>query len=264
MPNIESAIGILGILGIPAEAIASDDPDAKQRAREAWVSRFRQFAVPPEAQREREREMARFRRQASAPVAQHAVDGLHNASAVTEAGKIRRDEYSEAGIVWAFEGGGWTPEKGGAIVWGRGGSGKTTLVCRLLRRLQEQSYSVCLVSLPVLVAELRDASFHGGAKAKLDALARVDVLALDDVGRGRGQMAKGDALYLWEAMDARWGGGRRHLIVTTNYDPGLYPGLKLEAPQDSERDDLEVALDRLHAMAPTHVCYDSPASRRGK
>lgn len=33
--------------------------------------------------------------------------------------------------------------------------------------------------------------------------------------------------------------------------------------QDADAADIELALDRLRALAPDSVCYDSPRSRRG-
>lgn len=207
----------------------------------------------------------RIGRMGSAQSRQLGVNCVHDSGAIDGAGPIDPDESSRQGIEWARQ---WTIDRPGAVVWGGVGSGKTTLLCRLLGRIGLPTtvrpgalgYSVCLASVPRMLAELSGRQVRGGYAELLDALGRVDVLALDDLGVG--VLRRGWAQHLWAVLDSRWSHGRRPLLITSNIDPAQDRALGLRW-ETEDGQDVERALDRMGVLAPTGVRYDSPASRRG-
>ena len=197
-------------------------------------------------------------------IATHAeIESVHDTAAVQSAGAIVPDAWSREGIEWARK---WLPSQPGAIVWGQVGSGKSTLLARLLLRLgiptaaspAGEGYSVCLCSLPRLVSTLAEAEFRGGYGKLLGAIGAVDVLVLDDVGVG--VLRRGTAQHLWALLDARWS-TRRPVLATSNIDPAADRMLGQRCHAEDERA-MERAFDRLHALAPTRIRYDSDKSRR--
>lgn len=196
--------------------------------------------------------------------AQVAVEGLSDRETIEAAGEIRPDEHCRAGLAWARA---WTPERPGAVIWGAVGSGKTTLLGRLCQRLGQPTrntpdaagFSVCLSSAPRLLSVLAERHIRGGYGEAVAALARVDVLVLDDLGVGL--LRRGWTQYLLDVLGPRLL-ARRPLLATSNLDPETDPLLGLRYHPDDEPDAQRLA-DRLRALSPDRVRYDSPASRRG-
>jgi hypothetical protein len=219
-------------------------------------ARLLALARTPQEVHQREERLARLDRIGGSGRAQSAVERLHDAASVARSEPIvERDRYCQEGLEWAAA---WSPDSPGAIVWGRAGSGKTTLMQRLVLRLGGQGCSVCLVSLDRLIPALAEADFSGGYGELLDGIGRVDVLVLDDWGTS--PIVRGRGRFLWAALDARWL-QRKPLLVTSNISPDFSERVGLRYDPDDAAV-IDRALDRLHALAPTHVRYDSPVSRR--
>jgi len=232
---------------------------------QAMRERLRGCARTPKEIAAWEADRATSRRQEASHRVQLAIASVHDSAAVSGAGPIEPDAASREGIAWARQ---WLPSMPGAVVWGGVGSGKTTLLCRLLGRLgmpvpsrpAALGYSVCLCSVPRLLAELSGRQVRGGYGELLDAVGSVDVLVLDDIGVGT--VRRGWGQHLWAVLDARWSAGRRPLLVTTNIDPADDPFLGMRWESGEERD-VDRALDRLRALAPDRVRYEAESRRRG-
>jgi hypothetical protein len=232
---------------------------------QAIRERLRVCARTPEEIAAWEADRATSRRQDVSHRVQLAIASVHDAAAVSGAGPIEPDAASREGIAWARQ---WLPSMPGAVVWGGVGSGKTTLLCRLLGRLgmpipsrpAALGYSVCLCSVPRLLAELSGRQVRGGYGELLDAVGSVDVLVLDDIGVG--SLRRGWAQHLWAVLDARWSGGRRPVLATSNIDPDTDPRLGMRWEQEDAQD-VDRAVDRLRALAPGRVQYDSGSRRQG-
>jgi DNA replication protein DnaC len=76
----------------------------------------------------------------------------------------------------------WIRHGHSVLITGATGCGKTWLACAFGQQACRQGFSVLYVRLPRLFEELRIAHGDGSFTRKLDALARTDVLLLDDWG----------------------------------------------------------------------------------
>ena len=225
----------------------------------ASLERLRQLAPTAEEIARWEATRERLRRQSDSIALSVILEPICDWQTITSAAEICPDDDSADGLRWARA---WRPDQPGTVLWGRTGSGKTTLLARLLARLADVDlcYSVCLTSLPKLLSELARRPAHGGYQDLLRAAGRVDVLALDDLGVGR--LREGWAQHFWALLDARWQ-QRLPVLCTTNVnpDPAENPRLGLRY-EPADEADVDRALDRLRALAPRIVRYDSPTSRR--
>lgn len=178
--------------------------------------------------------------------------------------EIVSDEWSREAINWARR---WSPHGPGAWMHGGVGSGKSTIIGRLGRRLADQGYSVAACSLQRMVSTLTymhlsrssdRASYHQALRA----LGSVDVLLLDDVlahTPNRGELDE-----LLAVLDARWNARSScgQIIATANFDRG--PGI-LKAQAEWSANDPEQPpriMSRLMALTGHSVRCWYPGDRR--
>lgn len=146
---------------------------------------------------------------------------------------------------------------------GRPGCGKTHLLCATLARLTLARGVQCrYVEIGFLFADLKAAISDPRARAtvdKIDELAEVDILAIDELGKGRGSVFEEEVLD--ELIGRRYNSGKLTLFATN------YP-LQEKSPQrDEGRQELwhqslrarvgERVHSRLHEMV---VFHEFPAS----
>lgn len=111
----------------------------------------------------------------------------------------------------------------GLVLWGDVGRGKTHLLVAILRELVlVRGVSARFVEFSHLLADLK-ASFDsgGGAAALLDPLAKVDVLAIDELGKGRNTEFEGTVI---DELVSRRYNALRPLLATTNFPPAPATG----------------------------------------
>jgi DNA replication protein DnaC len=97
------------------------------------------------------------------------------------------------------------------MLTGKTGSGKTWLACALGNQACRFGLSVAFKRLPTLLEDLGVAHGTGSFVAQLDALAKADLLILDDFGMGAMDAARrGDLL---EVIEKR--SGRRSTLITS-------------------------------------------------
>jgi DNA replication protein DnaC len=111
----------------------------------------------------------------------------------------------------------------GLVLYGDVGRGKTHLTCALVRELVlEHGVSARFIEFSHLVQDLKVAFERGeGAADLLDPLVRVEVLAIDELGKGRNTEFEGTIVD--EVVSRRYN-AERVLIATTNYAPGPSSG----------------------------------------
>lgn len=111
----------------------------------------------------------------------------------------------------------------GLVLHGEVGRGKTHLVCALLRELAlEHGVTVRFVEFSHLVQDLKVAFERGGGAAALfDPLVGVDVLAIDELGKGRNTEFEGTVVD--EVVSRRYNANAT-VLATTNYGPGPSTG----------------------------------------
>lgn len=111
-----------------------------------------------------------------------------------------------------------TPGQLGKGLFGGPGRGKTHLLTATLARMSlERGISCRYVEISFLFADLRAAISDPQAKAtvdKIDELAEVDVLAIDELGKGRGSVFEEEVLD--ELIGRRYNNGKSTLFAT-NY-----------------------------------------------
>lgn len=134
------------------------------------------------------------------------------------------------------------------------GRGKTHLLAATLSRLAlGRGVSCRYVEISFLFADLKAAISDPRARAtvdKIEALAEVDVLAIDELGKGRGSLFEEEVLD--ELIGRRYNNGKLTLFATN------YPREELEAPRDGRQELWHQSLrtrvgervySRLHEMA---------------
>jgi DNA replication protein DnaC len=110
----------------------------------------------------------------------------------------------------------------GLVLYGDVGRGKTHLITALCRDLAlRKGLSVRFVEFSHLIADLK-AGFDQGVSAArlLDPLVRIDVLAVDELGKGRAQPTPFEEMIVDELVSRRYA-DVRPILATTNY--GLAP-----------------------------------------
>jgi DNA replication protein DnaC len=112
----------------------------------------------------------------------------------------------------------------GMIFHGAVGRGKTHLMIGVLRELVLQyGVSARFIEFSHLLGDLK-ASFdrRSGAADILEPLARVEVLAIDELGKGRNTEFEGTVL---DELVSRRYNGLGTVLATTNYEPGAATGI---------------------------------------
>lgn len=111
----------------------------------------------------------------------------------------------------------------GLVLHGPVGRGKTHLLAFLVRRLIfEKQATVRFVEFSHLLADLK-ASFDRGtpAAALVDPLVEVDVLVVDELGKGR--CTEWELTVIDELVSRRYNAGRA-ILASTNFEPGAATG----------------------------------------
>lgn len=133
-------------------------------------------------------------------------------------------------------------ENRGLVLYGPVGRGKTHLLVGLLRELVfRHGATVRFVEFSHLLADLKSGFDVGrGTGSTLDPLLRVDVLAIDELGKGRNTEFEGTVV---DELVSRRYNSARAILATSNYEPGPATG---RAAPNMARPDARVALaDRI-------------------
>lgn len=119
----------------------------------------------------------------------------------------------------------WEPGKinRGFILWGDVGRGKTHLMVGVLRELIfEHGVTARFVEFSHLLADLKSGFDRGqGAASLIDPLVRVDILAIDELGKGRNTEFEGTVL---DELVSRRYNALGPILGTTNFAPGAATG----------------------------------------
>ena len=112
----------------------------------------------------------------------------------------------------------------GLILHGDVGRGKTHLMAAIVRMLMlTHGVSARFIEFSHLLADLKSNFGRGeGASALIEPLVKVDILAIDELGKGRNTEFEGTVLD--ELVSRRYNAGRT-ILATTNYSPGQARGV---------------------------------------
>jgi len=112
---------------------------------------------------------------------------------------------------------------GGLVLFGEVGRGKTHLLVALLRELVlSRGIRARFVEFTHLLADLKAGfDFGRGMSQLIDPLVDVEILAIDELGKGRG--TEFETMVLDEIVSRRYN-AMRPLLATTNYQPGPATG----------------------------------------
>lgn len=115
-------------------------------------------------------------------------------------------------------------ENRGLVLYGDVGRGKTHLMVAMLRELVfRYGVSVRFVEFSHLLADLKSGFDQGqGAARLIDPLVAVDVLAIDELGKGRNTEFEGTVL---DELVSRRYNAAGTILATTNYAPGAPTGV---------------------------------------
>ncbi len=121
----------------------------------------------------------------------------------------------------------------GLVLFGQVGRGKTHLLAAMLRYLVfEKGVQVRFIEFSHLLSELKVGFERGrGTGQTMNALASVEVLAIDELGKGRGTEFEHSVV---DELISRRYNGVRTTLATTNYAPGRGRGVasaNLSQPQ---------------------------------
>jgi DNA replication protein DnaC len=113
-------------------------------------------------------------------------------------------------------------ENRGLVLHGKVGRGKTHLMVAMLRELVfRHGLTVRFVEFSHLLADLKSGFDHGlGAARLIDPLVAVDVLAIDELGKGRNTEFEGTVL---DELVSRRYNAAATILATTNYAPDAPP-----------------------------------------
>ena len=221
-----------------------------------WRSRLAGRAKSAPEIREYEERLERLRRQGRAVGAK--LGALVEWEAISSPGPLVEDAAARQGIAWSRS---YQPGQPGTLLWGRAGTGKTTLCCHALHRLQAEGWTVALVSTARL---LRALAAERWTSDLLSDVAAVDVLVLDDLGSGFFERGWGG--WLCAVLDARWTARRRlgaSLLGTSNLDPATHPTFGWAIRDEQDLGDWDRAVDRLLALCPRLIEYGGQSRRHG-
>ncbi|TNE86860.1 MAG: cell division protein ZapE [Deltaproteobacteria bacterium] len=114
----------------------------------------------------------------------------------------------------------------GLVLYGPVGRGKTHLLAYLLRRLVfEKGVTARFVEFSHLLSELKASFDRGTAAAELvDPLVAVDVLVIDELGKGRS--TEWELTVIDELVSRRYNAGRA-ILASTNFSPGAATGRRI-------------------------------------
>lgn len=133
--------------------------------------------------------------------------------------------YREATHRWAERMAGMAMDGQGFYVWGRNGTGKTTLACAAALICMRRGLDVRFATATRLLDELRD--FGDAQRRLLDAMAKCDLLVVDDLGK-EGAATPRAAEKLFDLFNERYNGqtltAPRPVIVTSNFPRGGVAG----------------------------------------
>lgn len=122
----------------------------------------------------------------------------------------------------------WTPngENRGVMFHGPVGRGKTHLLCGLLRELVfTRGVTARFVEFSHLLADLKQGFSSGeGSGPLITELAEVDVLGIDELGKGHGTDFEGTVI---DEIISRRYNAERTILATTNFPPGDAIGVKV-------------------------------------
>lgn len=107
---------------------------------------------------------------------------LKLASACLEDIDWRASRGLDRNLVTALAGGDWLRHGHNVLITGATGVGKTWLACALAQQAARCGFTVLYVRAPRLLEELRVAHGDGSFGRRLAQLARIDLLAIDDLG----------------------------------------------------------------------------------
>jgi len=217
---------------------------------------LREFLRPTEEVAAWERDLERLQRDGAGAGAR--LDALVDWPAISSPDAIARDAASAPGLEWARL---FKPGDPGAVLWGRAGTGKTTLCCHLLCRLKAERKTCALVAAPRLIDALEADRWHRGEL--LADVRRADVLVLDDMGSGTWRRGWGGGL--GAIVDARWQARRRgnaSTILTSNLRPGAMHAFGWVLSDDQDKRDWDRIDSRLRALMGRVIEYGGN-DRRG-
>jgi len=189
---------------------------------------------------------------------QQRLGRVHDA-ALLEQPEIKADEWSSEAIFWART---WTPGGPGAWMHGDCGSGKSTILGRLGRRLLDQGVSVAACSLQRMCSTLAALHFSrqlAEHQKAVGALSSVQALLLDDVLAHTPNRQELDELLA--VLDARWN-ARRPVIVTANLDRAAGLAFARKAWMTTDPVKPGRVLSRLEALTGLDVRCWYPGDRR--
>lgn len=132
----------------------------------------------------------------------------------------------------------------GLVLHGPVGGGKTHLMVAIVRELVfTWGVTVRFVEFSHLIAALKSSFDHGGGSSSLlDPLARVDVLAIDELGKGLG--TEWEQTVVDELISRRYNANGT-ILATTNYGPGAASGDKTRNLTTAEREPPIMLADRV-------------------
>lgn len=112
----------------------------------------------------------------------------------------------------------------GVVLWGQVGRGKTHLLVSAVRKLTlEKGVRVRFIEFSHLLSALKGRFDRGqGAAALLDQLVEVEVLAIDELGKG--MLTEFELTVIDELVSRRYNAART-ILATTNYRPGPATGI---------------------------------------
>lgn len=122
----------------------------------------------------------------------------------------------------------------GLVLWGDVGRGKTHLLCAMLRELVfSRGLTVRFVEFSHLLADLKSGFDRGTPAADLlDPLVEVDVLGIDELGKGR--RTEFEETVIDEIVSRRYNAWRP-VLATTNYRPKGASGVPTANLADADR-----------------------------
>ncbi|HMV67806.1 MAG TPA: ATP-binding protein, partial [Myxococcota bacterium] len=131
-------------------------------------------------------------------------------------------------------------ENRGLVLWGKVGRGKTHLMIALVRELVlRHGVSARFVEFSHLLADIKSSFERGGTAALVEPLAQVDVLAIDELGKGRNTEFEGTVL---DELVSRRYNAARTILATTNFEPRQASGVAAPNLADDDAQRAEPAL----------------------